>query len=129
MTAKGYRAISVDVSAPRLLSDRLTLVGRGRNRYFPQEDYFGIGPKSPESDRANYLLEEREFGGIAAFRATPWLTWSAKLARLDPRIGQGTDERYPTIGAEFSDATAPDSKAASVPRNRHARRDRLTRSA
>ena len=46
MTTKGYRVVSADVSAPRLLSDRLTLVGRGRYRYFPQEDYFGIGPQS-----------------------------------------------------------------------------------
>ena len=46
MTMKGYRVVGVELSAPRLLSDRLTLIGRGRYRYFPQEDYFGLGPGS-----------------------------------------------------------------------------------
>jgi hypothetical protein len=106
-TMKGYWVAGADVSAPRLLSDRLTLIGRGRYRYFPQEDYFGLGPASARGNRSNYLLEERELAGIAVLQVRPWLTWSTKLAHLDPRIGEGTDESQPSIGTLFGDATAP----------------------
>ena len=107
MSTKGYRVVGTELSAPGFLSDRLTLIGRGRYRYFPQEDYFGLGPASAETDRSNYLLEERDIGAIAVVRVTPWLTWSSKLARLDPRIAEGTDERQPSIGTVFTDLTAP----------------------
>jgi outer membrane protein assembly factor BamA len=107
MTTKGYRSVGTDVSAPRLLSERLTLTGRARYRYFPQEDYFGLGPESLKGDRVNFLLEESEFAGIAALKPMPWLTWSAKVARLDPRIAAGTDPLHPPIRAVFDDTTAP----------------------
>ena len=97
----------VDLSAPRLFSERLTLMGRGQYRYFPQEDYFGLGPGSEKAARSTYLLEERELAGIAQVRVTPWLTWSTKVAHLDPRIDDGTDSLHPPIGELFIDATAP----------------------
>jgi hypothetical protein len=95
------------VSFPRLLADRLTVTGRARYRYFPQEDYFGIGPDSQKANRTNYLLEETEYGVIGALRILPWLTWSAKAAHVSPRIDAGTDSVYPPIGELFTDATAP----------------------
>ena len=62
ITLKGYRVAGADISAPRLFSDHLTLMGRGQYRYFPQEDYFGLGPGSEKAARSTYLLEERELG-------------------------------------------------------------------
>lgn len=107
ITVKGYAVAGVDISAPRLFSERMTLTGRGLYRYFPQEDYFGMGPRSEKDARTTYLLEERELAGIAQVRVTPWLTWSTKVARLDPRVDDGTDRLYPTIGELFTDVTAP----------------------
>jgi hypothetical protein len=107
ISMKGYRVAGAEVSAPRLLSGRLTLIARGQQRYFPQEDYFGLGPQSAKADRSNYLLDESDVSGIAVLRATPWLTWSTKVGRVEPRIGEGTDQRVPSIGALFTDMTAP----------------------
>jgi hypothetical protein len=107
ITMKGYRVAGVDLSASRLFDERLTLMGRGQYRYFPQEDYFGLGPGSEKAARSTYLLEERELAGIARVRVTPWLTWSMKVAHLDPRVDDGTDSLHPPIGELFIDATAP----------------------
>jgi hypothetical protein len=107
ITLKGYKVGSAQVSLPRLLADRLTLTARARYRYFPQEDYFGIGPESEKANRTNYLLEETEYAGMAALRLLPWLTWSSKVAHVSPRIAGGTDRLYPAIGDLFTDATAP----------------------
>ena len=107
ITTKGYKVGTAQVSLPRLLGDYLTVTGRVRYRYFPQEDYFGIGPDSQKANRTNYLLEENEYAGIAALRIVPWLTWSSKVAHVSPRIGAGTDRLYPPIGDLFTDATAP----------------------
>jgi len=107
ITVKGYRVAGVDLSAPRLFSEHLTLMSRGQYRYFPQEDYFGLGPGSEKAARSTYLLEERELAGIARVQVTPWLTWSTKVAHLDPRVDDGTDSLHPPIGELFIDATAP----------------------
>jgi hypothetical protein len=107
ITMKGYRVAGVDISAPRLFSQRLTLMGRGQYRYFPQEDYFGLGPRSEKVARSTFLLEERELAGVAQVRVTPWLTWSTKVAQLNPRIDDGTDPLHPPIGELFTDVTAP----------------------
>jgi hypothetical protein len=107
ITTKGYKVGAAQVSLPRLLADHLTVTARARYRYFPQEDYFGIGPDSEKASRTNYLLEETEYAGIAALRIAPWLTWSWKVAHVSPRIGAGTDSRFPPIGELFTDATAP----------------------
>jgi hypothetical protein len=107
VTLKGYRVAGADISAPRLFSERLALMARGQYRYFPQEDYFGLGPQSEKEARSTFLLEERELAGIAQVRVTPWLTWSTKVAHLDPRIADGTDKLHPPIGELFSDVTAP----------------------
>jgi hypothetical protein len=107
ITLKGYRVAGADVSAPRLLSERLTLMARWQYRYFPQEDYFGLGPQSAKEARSTFLLEERELAAIARVGLTPWLTWSTKIGHLDPRIGEGTDKQYPSIGELFTDSSAP----------------------
>jgi hypothetical protein len=106
-TVRGYFLGAADLSMPRLVSDRLTLAAHGRYRYFPQEDYFGLGPASVKADRANYLLEETEFGTRASLRPLPWFTWTAKAAYRTPRIAAGTDSQYPAVGDVFTPATAP----------------------
>ena len=107
MTLKGYRVATGEVSAPYLAGDRLSLTGRVRYRYLPQEDYYGIGDDSFKDNRTNFLLEDTEFAGIARFRPKEWLIVSGKLALVDPRIGTGTDKLFPTTGELFSEVTAP----------------------
>jgi hypothetical protein len=106
-TVKGYRAASAELGAPRLFGEHLSLIGRVRYRYFPQEDYYGIGADSLKDARSNYLLEETDIGAWAVFRANSWLRVSGKLAHLNPRIGDGTDDLYPTTQSLFTAGSAP----------------------
>ena len=106
-TVKGYRVATGEISAPYLAGNHLSVTGRVRYRYLPQEDYYGIGDGSSKDNRTNFLLEENEFAGIARFRPVEWLSVSGKVALLNPTIGTGTDKLYPTTEQLFSEPTAP----------------------
>lgn len=104
---KGYRLLKGEFGPDRLLGDRLRVTALARYRYFPQEDYFGLGPRSLKANRTNYLFEETEFGGQAVLQPLPWLRWTNKVSLLNPRIGAGTDTLQPSIETIFVEATAP----------------------
>jgi hypothetical protein len=104
---RSYRTARVELRAPRFFNDRLEIGGRFRHRYFPQEDYYGLGPESSLDDRVNYLLEENEFAGFATVRPVSWFAVSGQVAYLTPDIRPGTDTRYASIEERFTEATAP----------------------
>jgi hypothetical protein len=107
MTVKGYGTARVELRLPALDGGRLQVGTRLRHRYYPEEDYFGLGHDSAESDRVSYRLSETDVSGFAVYHPLPWLTAGAQVARLSPSIGGGKDSRYPSIEERFSDATAP----------------------
>jgi hypothetical protein len=104
---KGYRAGRVELSLPRLAKQTVEIRARVRYRYFPQEDFYGIGPSSKKADRTNYLLEETEYAVQIGWRPRRWLLLASQNAFLNPRIDSGTDSLYPTTEARFTEATAP----------------------
>jgi len=106
-TLKGYRTGRVELSLPRLAKHTVEVKGRVRYRYFPQEDFYGIGPGSQKADRTNYLIEETEYSVQVGWRPRRWLLLASQSAFLNPRIAGGTDSLYPTTEALFSEATAP----------------------
>ena len=104
---RGYRVGRVELSAPRLAKQTLEVKARVRYRYFPQEDFYGIGPASQKADRTNFLLEETEYAVQLAWRPRPWLLLASQNAFLNPRIAGGTDSLYPSAETRFTEATAP----------------------
>ena len=106
-TLKGYRSGRIELSMPRLFRHTVELKGRVRYRYFPQEDFYGIGPDSQKADRTDYLIKETEYALQIMWRPKHWLLLASQNAFLNPRIGSGTDSRFPTTEALFSEATAP----------------------
>jgi len=107
ISTRGYRTGRVEVRLPRLAGGRVEIGSRARQRYFPQEDYFGIGPDSQKQDRTNYLLSETEFAGFGIYRPTAWFTAGGRVAHLSPDIHSGTDPNYPSIETRFDEQTAP----------------------
>jgi hypothetical protein len=104
---KGYRAARVELSLPRLAGETIEIRARFRYRYFPQEDYYGLGAESQKAERTDYLIEENEYALQAFWRPRPWLTVAGSAALLTPNIAGGTDPRQPTIETLFDDTTAP----------------------
>jgi hypothetical protein len=73
---------------------------------FPQEDFFGFGMDSQESDRTNYRLDATERGGLVRWRPL-FLDLAAGGSYISPRTGHGTDDRFPSTEQRFRPATMP----------------------
>ena len=99
------------VSGPQLVvvtrEKKSFLYGAVRYRHFPQEDFFGVGPESSESDRTNYLLQDTAYVAVFGYQFERWLGVGARTGFLQSDVGSGTDERYPSTETLFDDQSAP----------------------
>ena len=85
-STSGYARLSVGVNARNLGGSHVEVGVSGQFYEFPQEDFFGLGMDSLESNRTNYLLDAVESGvavrwkpsrlqlggGVAYFRSAYW---------------------------------------------------------
>lgn len=102
-----YLLAETSLSAPRLAGGNGRVGVLVRQKYFPQEDFFGLGPEAPRPERVSFTYKETAFGGFAGARFGPFLDVEARAEYLKPDIGEGTDSRIPSIADLFSDAAAP----------------------
>lgn len=102
-----YLLAETSLSAPRLANGRARIGALARQKYFPQEDFFGLGPEAERPLRVSFTYKETAFGAYAGTRVGRYLDVEARAEYLNPHVGEGKDSRIPTIGALFSDATAP----------------------
>ena len=65
----GYRMVRADFFLPRLMNEKLELGVEGSHHYFPQEDFYGLGGGTPQSDRTSYLYEGLQVQGRAGAHA------------------------------------------------------------
>jgi hypothetical protein len=96
---------------------RLPRIGRDgfldlsvRRRDYPQEDFFGLGPDSRREDRTTFALRETSLsltGGVRLGRRRQptfkgyTLTAGGQVEYASPRVGSGTDPRFPSIEQVF----------------------------
>ena len=104
---RGYRVVRGDFSLPRLMDQKLELGVEGSHRYHPQEDFYGLGPDTPSSDRTSFLYKAPEVQGRAMFTPVQWFNSGIRVGWTDVSIGPGTDRRFPTTQSLFSAAEAP----------------------
>jgi hypothetical protein len=106
-STRGYARVSTGVNLRNIGGAPVDISVLGQFYEFPQEDFFGIGRDSLDSDRSNYLLDSSEAG--LAVRWRPWkvLDFGAGGWYLAPRIGQGTDSRFPSTEQTFDTSTIP----------------------
>jgi outer membrane protein assembly factor BamA len=105
-STRGYARVSAGVNARNLGGEPIDIGVFGQYTEFPQEDYFGVGMDSLESARTNYLLDTVETGGTVHWRPSK-LEFGAGASYVSPRVGQGTDTRFPSTEELFSPATTP----------------------
>jgi hypothetical protein len=80
----------------------------GAQKYeFPQEDFFGFGVSSLQSNRTDYLLRSTEVGADLRWTPRRPLAFTAGVWRLRPETGDGTDSRFPSSADLFDAATLP----------------------
>jgi hypothetical protein len=105
-STRGYARLRGGLDARNLGGRAIDVNAFGQYYEFPQEDYFGTGMASLESDRTNYLLDAIETGGAVHWRPYK-LDFGGGAAYLSPRVGRGTDSRFASTEEVFSLATTP----------------------
>ena len=105
-STRGYVRAGGGLNARNLGGAPVDIGVSGQYYEFPQEDFFGLGPDSQESARTNYLLDALEAGVSAEWRPS-LLEFSAAAGYFGPRLGRGTDNRYPSTEEVFNAAAAP----------------------
>ncbi len=105
-STNGYARLGAGVNSRNLRGSRVDVGVSGEYYEFPQEDFFGVGMDSLESNRTNYLLDAIESGVTIAWKPSR-LEFGGGLAYFKPRLGQGTDSRFLSTDDLFTPATAP----------------------
>jgi surface antigen Omp85-like protein len=105
LSIRGYRVVESSLEL-ETLPRRLFLRGDARYRHFPQEDFFGVGGNSRMPQRSTYLLRTGELWGTFGARVAE-MTAGVELGWLGVDVGPGTDDRFPTVGALFTESTVP----------------------
>ena len=105
-STRGYTRLRTGINARNLGGAPIDVDAFGQYYEFPQEDFFGFGMDSLESARTNYLLDAIETGGAVRWRPSR-LEFGAGASYLSPRIGSGTDSRFPSTEEQFSAALTP----------------------
>ena len=105
-STKGYARLGLGVNARNLGGSRVDVGVSGQFYEFPQEDFFGLGMDSLESNRTNYLLDAIE-SGVAVRWKPSRLELGGGVAYFSPRVGRGTDTLFPSTDDLFTTAAAP----------------------
>jgi hypothetical protein len=105
-STRGYQRAGAGFTVRRIGGAAVDARVWGQRFEFPQEDLFGLGQDSRIEDRTSYLHESTEVGAQLTWTPGPFDV-SGGLAYLDPRIGPGTDSRFPSAEQRFDAATLP----------------------
>jgi hypothetical protein len=104
---RNYQLLRADVSLPYLADERVEVGVEATYRHHPQEDFYGFGPDSLKANRVNFLYEARDVQARAIARPRPWLSLGARIGRVEPSLGRGTDPRFPVLDDLFDERGAP----------------------
>ncbi len=93
--------------------ERGAWVGYGFTRYWhaPEQEFYGLGPNTPEGQRASYRLNELISGGLFGYSLLPNTLLGAHLSYQRLRPGPGRDEEYPTVRERFAEDLPPGLRA------------------
>jgi hypothetical protein len=97
----GYRRVSAALGIQRLGGAPIDVRVQGGYSDLPQEDFFGIGQDSLRGDRTDYRLENTEAGVDVQWRPATLITVGSGVSVMSPRVGAGTDTRFPSIEQRF----------------------------
>jgi hypothetical protein len=103
ITLRRYSVLRADFSLPYLARERAEVGVEVTHRHDPQEDFYGVGADSLESNRTNFRLDTTAAIGRALIKPRKWFSAGIRAGRLSPSVGPGTDSRYPSLELRFGD--------------------------
>ena len=107
LSTKFYKAVDAKARWAQFWDNRIEIWSDFRYRDYPQEDYFGPGVESNETNRINYAIESTDIAARLLLKVTPWLSVGSDLGFFNPTIGPGQDDSLPSIEDIFGDGEAP----------------------
>lgn len=105
-STKAYVLGEAVLTLPGAVKDGPVVELYGRWRDFPEEDFFGIGPRSERNARSDYALRDKLGRVSAGVRKGRFLA-AVGTGYLDPSVGEGTDPRMPSTATIFTSDEAP----------------------
>jgi hypothetical protein len=102
-----YWATELRLTFPKLAHNRLLLETWAAHRDYPKEDFFGLGPDSARDNQTSYAIRSDLVGARAGVRPHPIVMVGGALEYLNPRLGEGEDNKVPSIEQVFDPSTAP----------------------
>jgi opacity protein-like surface antigen len=107
ITFRAYTEWQVTASAPRVGGLPLEFQAGTRWYDYTQEDFFGLGSGTRDTDRVSFGLTGRDTFGQVMARRAGWFVMRGRagLHRLD--VSPGTDPRFPSLEERFTGAAAP----------------------
>ena len=102
-----YEKYELQIGMPRLLHEHAFLDFTTGYRNLPQEDYWGVGPRTRKQDRTNFRLEDMSYIGAAGVRPWKKLVVGVRGGIIDLNVGPGTDSRYTSTEKVFNDQNSP----------------------
>ncbi|HEY6359607.1 MAG TPA: BamA/TamA family outer membrane protein [Vicinamibacterales bacterium] len=87
-----YWMLDARLTMPDLAGGRLFADVHGRRYDYPEEDFFGLGPRSLREAHTTYALRSTDVGGTAGVRVAPWLSFGSGLELMTPRVAGLPDQ-------------------------------------
>lgn len=104
---KAYEKFEFQIGMPRLHNEHVFLDFTVGYRNYPQERYFGLGPKSNNNDRTNFRLEDTTYLGTMGLKWKRWFRAGARGGIIASNTGPGTDGRYASTEQVFTPRNTP----------------------
>ena len=107
VTLRRYWEVDGRLTFPFLADRKMFVEVGGRQRDFPQEDFYGLGPDSVRSARTSYALREGAVDALVGVKPVDRITIAGGVEHLSPRVDRGRDPRIPSTDALFTPSTVP----------------------
>ncbi|MEO8593542.1 MAG: BamA/TamA family outer membrane protein [Candidatus Solibacter sp.] len=105
-TLRGDRKFDLQISAPRLGSDRLFADFYAVRHDYQRMNYYGPGHDSYKTGRTDFHLEDTAFDFTVGAHATKHLTAGVSTGYLFNNVGHGTDSRFASAETVYSPSQA-----------------------
>ena len=103
----GYYRGAAGLNIYHLGGAPLGLRVRAQHYEYPQEDFFGFGQDSLEDNRTSYLLRSTEGSAALQWKPVRLIDVGGGVSYLQPEIGSGKDDRFPSAEDLFNPALLP----------------------
>jgi len=106
-SVKKYEYLEAALAMPRLAQGWLFAEVGARYRNYTEEDFWGLGQKSPRHRRTTFRMEDIGYSGSFGIRPKRWLEAGLSGGWLATNAGRGKDRDWPSIEELFTSAEVP----------------------